>query len=209
MAGGCHRLQQNVEVFAGIAEGLLTVEQRHIGAWRARLDGAQILKHDLRVLQPFRIGAGSRELLFDLFIRDNAAFFQINEQHFAGLEAPFCDDLFFRHGQNAHLGRHNDQTFVGDIIAGRTQAVAVKRRADLAAIGKSDGCGAVPWLHQSGVIFVERAALLVHQRIAGPGLRDEHHHRMREGIAALHQKFERVVKARGVRLAFIGNRPEL
>ena len=209
MAGGGHWLHENVDILAGIAKGLLTIEQRHIGAWRARLDGTQILKHDLRVLQPFRIGAGSRDAFLDLFIRDDAAFFQINQQHLAGLKAPLLDDGFLRQWQNTHLGRHNDQTFVGDIIAGRTQAVAVKRRADLAAIGEGDGCGAVPWLHQSGVVFVERAALLVHQRIAGPGLRDEHHHRMREGIAALHQKFERVVKARGVRLAFIGNRPEL
>ena len=59
------------------------------------------------------------------------------------------------------------------------------------------------------MIFVEGAALGIHQRIAGPGLRDQHHGGMGEGVAALHQEFERVVEAGGVGLALIGDRPEL
>jgi methyl coenzyme M reductase subunit D len=58
------------------------------------------------------------------------------------------------------------------------------------------------------MILVEGPPLLIHERIAGPGLGDQKHHRMGEAIAALHQKFERVVEAGRVRLAFIGNRPE-
>ena len=61
-------------------------------------------------------------------------------------------------------------------IARWAQAVAVERGADLAAVGEGNGGRAVPRLHQRGVVLVEGAALLVHQRIARPGLRDHHHH---------------------------------
>ena len=98
---------------------------------------------------------------------------------------------------------------LGDEIARRPQAVAVERGADLAAVGEGDRGGAVPRLHQRGVVFVEGAALLIHQRIAGPRFRNHHHHRVRQRVAALHQEFERVVEAGGVGLAFVGDRPQL
>ena len=134
---------------------------------------------------------------------------QVDKQHLARLQAPFGDDLLLRHGQHAHLGSEDDQIVVGDEIAGGTKPIAVERRADLAAVGERDGGRTVPRLHQRGVIFVERAALFVHQRIAGPGFRDQHHHRVAERIAALDQEFERVVEAGGVRLALVGDRPQL
>ena len=59
------------------------------------------------------------------------------------------------------------------------------------------------------MVLVEGLALVIHQRIAGPGLRDQHHHRVRHRVAALHQELERVVEARRVRLALVGNRPQL
>jgi hypothetical protein len=80
--------------------------------------------------------------------------------------------------QHAHLGAHDDEVVVGDQVARRAQAVAVQRGADLAAVGEGDRGRAVPRLHQRGVVLVEGAALLVHQLVAGPGLRDQHHHRV-------------------------------
>ncbi len=90
---------------------------------------------------------------------------------------------------------------VGDDVARRPQAVAVERRADLAAVGEGDRRRPVPRLHQRRVIFVEGAPLRVHQRV-GPRLRDQHHHRMRQRIAAADdEQFERVVDAGRVGLA--------
>jgi hypothetical protein len=136
-------------------------------------------------------------------------FVEIDEQHLAGLQTPLGDDLFFRHGKHAHFGRHHHEIIVGDEIARRPQSVAVERRADLPAIGEGNRGRAVPRLHESGMVLIESAALLIHQRVAGPGLRNEHHHRMGERIAALHEEFERIVEAGGVGLALIGDRPEL
>ncbi len=148
------------------------------------------------------------QLRLDLVVRDQPALFEIDQEHLAGLQPPLGDDLFLGNLQHTHLGRHHDAIVGGHEIARRTQAVAVKRGADLAAVGKGDRGRAVPRLHHGGVIFVEGAALFIHQGIAGPGFRNHHHHRVRQRVAALHQKFERVVEAGGVALSFIGDRPQ-
>jgi len=122
--------------------------------------------------------------------------------------APLCDDVFFRNRQHAHLGRHHDAIVARDQISRRTQAVAIEGGADLAAVRERDRGRTVPRLHQCGIVFVEGAPLVIHQGIGGPGLRNHHHDRMGQRIAALHQEFERVVEAGRIRLAFVGDRPQ-
>ena len=163
----------------------------------------------MRVLQPVRIGARRGETFLDFLIRNDPAFFKVDQQHFARLKAPFLDNRLFRNRQHAHLGRHHHKPLIGNIIPRRTQTIPVQRGANLATIRKRDGGRAIPWLHQRGVIFIKGTTLLVHQRVARPCFRDQHHHRVRERVSALHQKFQRIVKTRRIRLAFIGNRPEL
>ena len=47
LAGRRHRREQEREVFLRVAEGLLAIEQRDVGARSARLDGVELLEHDL------------------------------------------------------------------------------------------------------------------------------------------------------------------
>ena len=152
---------------------------------------------------------GLRQRALHLVVRDDAALFEIDQQHLARLQPPLGDDLLLRNRQHAHFGGHDHEIVVGHEVARRAQAVAVERRPDLPAVREGDRGRPVPGLHQRGMIFVEGAPALVHQRVAGPGLGDQHHHGMGQRIAALHQEFERVVEAGGVRLAFVGDRPEL
>ena len=56
LAGHRHGRHQELQVFLRVAEGLLAIEQRHVRARVARLDGLQVLEHDLRALQPVLIG---------------------------------------------------------------------------------------------------------------------------------------------------------
>ena len=146
---------------------------------------------------------------FDLVVGDDTALFKIDQQHLARLQTPFRDDLFLRNGQNAHFGGHHHKSVLGDEIARGAQSVAIQRRADLAAIGEGHSRRTVPRLHQRRMIFVKGLAMLVHERIARPGLGNKHHHGMSERIAPAHQKFQRIVETGGVRLALIGDRPEL
>jgi hypothetical protein len=176
---------------------------------RARFHRLQLFQNKLRALQPLLVGVALAISCLDFLVRNDAALFKVDQQHLARLQAPLLDDLFSGNRQHAGFRRHDHPVIVGDDIAGRTQAVAVERRADLAAVGEGHRGRAVPRLHQRGMVFVERLALGIHLLVAGPGFRDQHHHRMGERIAALEQEFERVVEAGRVRLAFVGNRPEL
>ncbi len=171
--------------------------------------GRQILEHDLVAVEPFPVGMAAGQRGFELLVRNEAALVEIDQQHLAGLQPPFGDDVPLRDRQHAHLGSHDDAVVAREKIAGGAQAVAVERGADLPAVGERDGGGTVPWLHQRGIVFVEGAPLLIHQRVAGPGLRNHHHHGVRKPVAALHQKFERIVEAGGVGLALVGDRPQL
>ena len=192
-----------------VAEGLLAIEQREIGDRRGVAGGRQLLEHDLGAVEPLAIRMTLRERALELLVGNEPALFQIDEQHLAGLQAPLGDDLVFGNRQHADFRSHDDAVVLGDDVARRAQAVAIERGADLPAVGERDRRRAVPWLHQRRVVFVEGAPLLIHQRIAGPRLRDQHHHGVRERVAAHRQEFERVVEAGGVGLAFVGDRPEL
>ena len=183
-AGHRHRLHQKVEVFLRVAEGLLAIEQRDVAAGDARLDGAEFLQHELGAVDPLAVGVQAADLLLDLRVGDDTALLEVDQQHLARLQAPLGDDLLLGNRQHAGFRGHHDEPVVGDEVARRAQAVAVERGADLAAVGEGHGGGAVPRLHHGGVILVEGAALLVHERVAGPGLGDEHHHGMGQRVAA-------------------------
>ncbi|MEY9791221.1 hypothetical protein ABIE77_005780 [Sinorhizobium fredii] len=209
LTGRRHRRHQQLGVFLAVAKGLLAVDQRHVAAQRAGLDRLQVFEDQLGVVEPPAVGmlAGKRRL--HLLVGDDAALFHVDQQHLARLQAPLLDDLVLIDRQHAGFRRHDDAVVVGDDVAGRTQAVAVERGADLATVGEGDRRRSVPRLHERRVIFVECLALRRHQLVAGPGFRDQHHHRMRQRIAALDEELERVVETRRVRLALVGNRPEL
>ncbi len=164
---------------------------------------------NLALVEPLLIGMRLCEFRLDFLVGDDAALLKVNEQHLARLQSPFLDDAFLRCHEHACLRRHDNEVVARDEVARRAQAVAVQRGADLQAVGEGHAGRAVPRLHEGGVILVEGAPLVVHQRVAGPRFRDQHHRRVRERVAALHQEFERVVETGRVRLAFIGDRPEL
>ena len=210
LSGQGHRRHQELEVLLGVAEGLLAVEQRQpVGLRGGGGPRRQVLQHDLGAVEPLLIGPDRGQAGLDVVVVDDAAPLEVDQQHLAGLQAPLPDDATLVDRQDADLGAHHHQVVVGDDVARGTQPVAVEGRADLAAVGEGDGGRAVPRLHQRRVVLVEGAALLVHQRIAGPRLRDQHHHRMGQRIARPHQQLQRVVEARRIRLALGDQRPQL
>ena len=204
-----HGRHQEFEALLGVAKGLLAIEQAHIGARCGRLGPGQLVHANLRAVEPLLIGIGARKLGFDLLVGDDALLLKIDEQHLAGLEPPLPHDLLFGDFEHASLRGHDHKAVVRDEIARGPEAVAVKRGADIPSVGEGHGGRTVPGLHQAGVIFVEGAALGIHQRIAGPSLRDQHHGGVGQAVAASHQELERIVKARRVGLPLIGDRPEL
>ncbi len=210
VALGRHRRQEQLQILLGIAERLLAAAQSvRIGRARLLLRGRQLFELELRVPQPFAIRLGIGELRLDLRVLDDAALLQVDEQHLAGLEPPLADDLFLRDRKHAAFGRHDDAVVFGHREAGGAETISIERGTDLPPVGKGDRGRTVPRLHQRGVIFVKGAPRCFHLGVAGPGFRDQHHHRVRQRIAAGDQQLERIVEARRVGLAVRDERPHL
>ncbi len=209
LAGERHGQQLELEVLLRVAEGLLPVEQRDGGLERRRLLGLDLVELHANALDPFGIGLRGRERLLQLLVIDDAAFLQVDEEHLARLQAPLLDDAVLGHGQAAALRAHDDKVILGDDVARGPQPVAIERRADAQAVGEGDRGGPVPRLHHGRVVLVERAPARVHQRVVFPRLRDHHHHRVRDRVAAHDEQLERIVEGGRVRLAVVDQRPDL
>ena len=203
-----HRREDDLQVFLGIAEDLLAVEQRHLRALRRRRIGQRIERNS-RAVDPFAIRLRCRQRVLELVIVDDAALLGVDQKHLARLQPPLLDDLALGDVEHADFGCQNHIVIVGDDVTGRSQPVAVECRADLPAIGKGHGGGSVPRFHQRRVVLIECSPIVVHQRIPGPRFGDHEHHGVGQRIAAHHQQFQRIVERRGVRLPVIDQRPDL
>ena len=89
-------------------------------------------------------------------IADDAPLGQIDQEHAARLQSALRFHHLRRNIEHAHLGRHDDQIVLGDIIARRPQPIAIEDGADAGAVGEGDRRRAVPRLHQARMIFVKR-----------------------------------------------------
>ena len=110
-------------------------------------------------------------------------------------------DAFGRDVEYARLGGEDEESVFRERPARGTESVAVERCAKAHAVGKGDGGGAVPWLHQRRVVFVERAHVVPHVVLCAPCLRNEHHHRMGGVTSGGDQQLEHVVERGGVGLS--------
>ena len=118
-------------------------------------------------------------------------------------------DVLGRDVEDAGLGGQDEETVLRERPAGGTETVAVEGRAEAGAVREGDGGGAVPRLHQRGVVLVERADVVPHVVLCAPGLRDEHHHRVGRVAPGGDQQLEHVVERGGVALPLVNDRQEL
>jgi len=169
---------------------------RHFGQFG--LDFADVFELELRLLEPSSIRLVLGEIGLELFILDDPSLLKVNEQHFAGLKSPFARDILFAKWEHAALRCEANDIIFGDAEAGRTQSVAIERSANLSPIGEAYRCWAIPWFHQSSMVLVERAPIGIHQAVAGPGLWDQHHHRVRKAVPPRKQELQGVIEARCV-----------
>ncbi len=169
----------------------------------------QGLELDAQTFDPLAVGPGVGELRLDFSVVDDAALLKVDQEHFAGLQAPLFDDFVFRNRQGAGFGRHDDHVIIGNQVASRAKSIAIQGRTNLATVGKGHCGRAVPWLHHGCVVLVERTAAWIHVRVLLPGFGNHHHHGVGKGIARVHQEFEAVVEGGRVRLTFVNDWIEL
>ena len=92
-----------------------------------------------------------------------------------------------------HLRCQNQMIVIGNIISGRTQAVAVQNGAKQIAIAEYDGSRSVPRFHHSCIVMVEILHFLRHGLVMGPWSRKHDHDCQWKIHTAHHHKFQSVV----------------
>ena len=199
----CHRRQKHFQVFLRKTESLLPIHQ-----WNGRLEQVmsvffQLMQTDTDRIDPCTIWPCVGVYALDFAVVDDAPGIQIDQKHLAGLQAPFLDDVRFRNRQYARFRSHDDQIVIGDDITGRTQTIPVEQAPNLAAVCKGNRCRTIPRFHHGGMVFIKGTPVVFHQRVVFPGLRNHHHHGMRQRITRHDEQLERVVETRCIRLVFI------
>ena len=82
--------------------------------------------------------------MLDFIVANDAALLSVNHQHTTGAQAILFHDGGRIDIHYAYLGGQHDGVIFGDVVAGRTQAIAVQCGANSTAIGEGHGGGAVP-----------------------------------------------------------------
>ena len=164
--------------------------------------------HDVLV-EPRAVGLLPADRVLDLLVLDDAPLHEVDEEDLARLQAPETLDVLRAHAEHPGLRAQDDVAVLGLDPAAGAQAVAIERGADDAAVGEGHRRGAVPRLHQAGVEGVEALELVGEVAAILVGLRDHHHHRVRQRAPGEHEQLEHVVEGGGVRAAGAHHRQDL
>ena len=204
-----HGNHEDAQIFKRVTERLLTLEHGLVARLRQMRRFRQLADLDHVLIEPLAVGMFGGDLVLDLVVGHDAAFFGVDEEHAAGLEPAFVENSFRRNFEHASLGRHDDEVVLRHVVTRRAEAVAVERRADLFAVREGDGRRAIPRFHQARVKLVERLLLIAHRLVVTPWLRNHHHHRVRQRTPGEHEQLEDVVEHRGVAAVGVDDGEEL
>ena len=201
-----HGEHDGLQILVAVAEGLL--EPHHFFSCVGGdfpVGHRQVGKVDQIPIQPFAVGLAAGVLRFQVLIVHQLALHRVHQQHLAGTQAVFSDNMFLRDVQNANLAGQNQPSVVGDVIAAGAQTVPVENRAHHVAVAEQNGGRTVPRLQHGGIILVKVLLLGIHVFIVAPGFRDGDHHRQRQIHAVHGHEFQRVIQHGRVGTALVDN----
>src|SRR5438132_13533477 len=137
----------------------------------------------------------SREIGFDLSVMENLVAFEVQRKDLTWPQPAFFDDPIIVQLDRADFGARDHQTFGGDLVATRTQPIAIERGADKATIRERQRRGAVPWLDDWRVITVERLHVGREAGVVLPGGGHEHAQRVQDIAPGAFEQMEHFVQA--------------
>ncbi len=202
------RRQHRLHVLLRVAEQQLAAAER-LDRRLDRRSRRKLREPQLLALGPLGVRAARRDCVLGLFVGDDPALREVDEEELPGLQPSLAHDVRRAVVEHARLRREHDPAVGRLVPAPGTQAVAVERRADHAAVGERDRCRAVPRLHQALVEGVEAAQLGRHVVAPFVRLRDHHHQRVRQRPSGEHEQLEHVVEGRRVGAARTDDRQHL
>ncbi len=174
-----------------LLEGLLIASADTVG-------GRKLVEQDPLALEPLTIGMLSRDGVFELVVVDDAPLLKIDEKHAPGLKTPLEFHFLGRDVENSDLTGHDHHVVVGDVVAARSQAIAVEQCTHDRAVCKGDRCRSIPGLHRAAHVLVDVPSGARHLTVILPRLRHHHHDRLGELSAGEQQELERIVEVSAV-----------
>ena len=202
------RREDHLQVLLGVAEGELARAQRLL-PWNAGRAVGQVGEADDAPVEPLAVRPPGRHRPLDLLVLDDASLLEVDEEDLPGLEPALAEDVGRLLLDHAGLGGEDHPAVPRLEPATRPQAVAVERRPDHGAVGEADRGRPVPRLGQAAVERIEALERLREVVAAVVGLRDHHHHRVRQRPPREQEQLEHVVEVRGVGAARAYDRQHL
>ena len=142
-----HRLEGIFDVFSRKSEENFFAQEIRLFVFDLT-SALKVLQLDSVAAEPLTVRVLEGETLLDLRIIENLAFLHVHKEHLARFKATFLRDVFRRGLEYADLAGDHQHVLFGDGVSCRTETVAVKHSAGVAAVGKEQGRRAVPWLHE-------------------------------------------------------------
>ena len=119
VSGRGHGRGQHAQFFDGEAERALLLPQVVTPGRRQRLGVRQAFQFYLIALEPIAIGLAAGQCVLQLFVADDPALVEADQEHAARLQPTFLPYAFRRQVQHAGLGRHDQLIVVGHRVPER------------------------------------------------------------------------------------------
>ena len=195
LVGLDQRQQHEIHRFGCVSERLHAVQQLLAGQsfWRRLL--RKFFQANALFLNPILIRTARRNLGFQFFVIDDAALFEVDQEHTARLKSALVFHVRWIDIQHAHFAGHDDLVVFGDVVTAWTQTVAIQSRTDVFTVGEGDRGWPVPGFLNGRVEFVEGTFVFRHGLMILPGFRHHHHHNFLQRTAGVIQHLQSVIEA--------------
>ena len=171
-----HRKKNLPDILIGIAECLVELVPDFLGIVRQAVVGdLQPRKRPQMQAQPFPVRARLHIFLLAFTVFDDPSLHGIRKQDLPRHQPGLPDDMLFRNIQHADFGGEDQLSLIGDIVARRPQAIAVKTGPYHIAVGKQQGGRSVPGFHHRRIVVIEILLLLTHRIIVLPRFGNHDH----------------------------------
>ena len=159
----------------------------------------KFVQRDSAGLKPIAIRQFRSELILQLFVRYEASFVEIDQEHTTWLQATFLFDNRWIDWEHADFAGHDDAVIGSQVIPAGAQSISVECRTDVMAIGEDDRGGTIPRFHHAAKVLVEGPLFLRHRVVLLPSFGHHHHDGFLKRTASHQQELEDIIKRTRVR----------
>ena len=146
-------------------------------------------------LQPFSVRLRGSKTTLDILVAKELPEGSVDGDHFTRSQTTLFNDRFGIQAGSPHLGANDENTIVGDLVAGGTQTIAVKAGSDCDTISEAQCGRTVPWLGKARMVFVKILQFLRNGWVETIRRRHQHRNGVKDAAPAHGQNLKGIVQA--------------